>query len=80
MFNVSKAKRDAFKRFLVRHPNVNAVYRINHSYDCLVEVVFKGMKELEGFVDDVKEKFSVRPRHTFDVVDAIKEDSALEVK
>ncbi len=61
--------------FLVKHCNVNSVYKINNGYDYLAECVFPNIKELEDFVDNVEMRFKVRKCETYFIIEDIKRES-----
>ncbi|MAF37106.1 hypothetical protein CL622_08385 [archaeon] len=71
VYTICKSKRSRLRAYLLEHPNVNSVYRINHKYDFLIEVVFKDILAQESFVDRTEDLFSVRPKHMFYVVESI---------
>ena len=71
VFGVNKTKREEMKKFFVTSENVNAVIRINHKYDFLVELVFSDIQQLEFFLDRVDERFGTRPKHIFYVVEDV---------
>ena len=77
VFSINKKKRDDLKNFLLSSNNVNSLFRINHRYDFLVELVFRDIQELENFMDHVDEWFSIRPKHIFYVIDSIAKELIL---
>lgn len=52
LFKVVKERREDFQRFLMQHPRVNSVFRINNGYDFLVEAVFVGLHDLDSFFEE----------------------------
>ena len=77
VYRVCKANKKALRKYLHTHPNVNSVYRINHKYDFLVELVFDGLLAQEEFIDKTDELFSTRPHHIFYVVEVLHREKAL---
>ena len=56
---VFKSKdRDALKKFLLDHPNVNSVYRTSQDFDFFVETVFPNMLGFENFMEAVNDLVS----------------------
>ena len=77
VYSVSRANKKALRKYLHAHPNVNSVYRINHKYDFLVELVFDGLLAQEEFIDKTDELFGTRPTHIFYVVDILSREKVL---
>ena len=46
ILKVARLHRDGLKGFLVNHPNVNCVFKINNEYDFMVEAVFRNIKDV----------------------------------
>ena len=63
--------------FLVKHQNVNSVYKINNGYDFMIDGIFRNMRELEDFLEAVQEKFRIKRQETFFVIDDIKREAFL---
>jgi len=73
-----KAKPDArlkLKSFLMIHPNVNSLYRINNGYDFLVETIFKNILELEEFIESVEKM--VKVKQVYYVIEDLKREEFL---
>ena len=71
VFSIARERREELKKFFMSSPNVNALYRINHKFDFLVDMVFKDIQDLEDFFDKVDDEFAVRPKHIFYVVNEV---------
>ena len=80
VFSIPKAKRKSLKEFLKKSPSVNSIYKINHRYDFLAELVFENIKGLEDFLDQIDDKFSIRPKHVFYVVTPLTNETFLKRK
>ena len=63
--------------YLLNHPNVNSLYKINNGFDFQVELVFRHMQELEEFLDLFSRRFAVKQIITFYLIDEIKKESFL---
>jgi hypothetical protein len=61
----------------VKSLNVNSVYKINNGFHFLAECIFRDVKELEEFVDQIDERFSVRSKEVHYIIDDIKRESFL---
>ncbi len=73
-FKVDKEKRGAFREYLVRHQNINSVFKINNGYDFLVEAIFKHIKDMENFLEAIEERFDVRERKVYYLIEDIKRE------
>jgi len=74
---IGKEDKLAAKDYLAKHQNINSLLKINNGYDFLVDVVFRHMKELEDFLDDLKARFKVDECHVYYIIDEIKQESFL---
>ncbi len=74
---VNKDQRDDLREYLTRHYNVNSVYKINNGFDFLVEGVFRSIKDLEDFIEGLDEKFRIRSKQIYYIVEDIKREDFL---
>jgi len=77
ILKVEKSDRDEIKSLLTTNHNVNSLYRINNGYDFMFEAIFRNMKDLEDFIGNLEEKFSIIEKHVYYVIDDIKEEEFL---
>ena len=77
VLRVDKKQRDALKEYLSRSQHVNSVYRITNGYDFLVEGVFRSIKEQEEFIEKIEERFDIKDKKSFFVIDDIKREEFL---
>jgi DNA-binding Lrp family transcriptional regulator len=75
VFRIKKEDRARMQNHLLKHPNVNSVYKINNGYDFLVETVFKQLKDVDDFMEKVEEKFKILEKKVYYII----EDIAREV-
>ena len=71
---VNKSKREGLKDFLLRHANVNSVYKINNGYDYWVETIFRNIRELEDFAELLEQKFNIKKEIHY-IIDDIKREA-----
>jgi len=71
---VNKDDRKEIKEFLTRNHNVNSVYKINNGYDFLLEGIFRNIKDLEDFIESLDEKFRIRSKQVFYIVEDVKRE------
>lgn len=74
---VNKSDREKLRSYLGKHFNVNTVYKINNGYDFLAEVIFKELKQMEDFVEELEEKFKIRGKNIFYIIEDIKRENFL---
>lgn len=77
VLKVGKQHLEQAKVYLLNHPNVNSLYKVNNGFDFQVELVFRHMQELEEFLDLLSKKFAVKQIITFYLIDEIKKESFL---
>jgi DNA-binding Lrp family transcriptional regulator len=75
VFRIRKENREEMQRYLLKHPNVNSVYKINNGYDFLIETVFRELKEVDEFLEKTDERFKVHEKKVYYII----EDIAREV-
>ncbi len=75
VLRVKKEDKQNLQGYLLRHPNINAVYKINNGYDFMLEAVFKELRDLDDFIDKLDEKFKISEKHIYYII----EDVAREV-
>jgi len=77
MISSSKEDRDKLRGFLVSYPRINSLFKINNGYDFLAEGVFKNIKKLEEFLELLEEKFCIKDKKVFYIIDEVKRESFL---
>lgn len=71
VFRIRKDQRQEMQQHLLKHPNVNSVYKINNGYDFLVETVFKDLKDADDFIEKVDERFKVHEKNVYYIIEDI---------
>lgn len=71
---VDKDKRDEVQNHLLKHPNINSLFKINNGYDFMVEAIFKNIKDLGNFLEDLDEKFDVKEKQVYYVIEDLKRE------
>ncbi|MDK2907656.1 MAG: hypothetical protein PWQ87_114 [Candidatus Woesearchaeota archaeon] len=80
MLKVSSSQRDALKKYLQNHENVNNLYKINNGFDFLFEAVFKSIEEAEEFIDNLEEQFEFKRMDVHYITSDIKREGFLSSK
>ena len=74
---VEREDKEGLKSFLIKHPSVNSVYKINNGFDFMIEGIFRQIKDLEEFVDYLESKFRIREKNTFFIIEDLKREEFL---
>jgi Lrp/AsnC family transcriptional regulator, leucine-responsive regulatory protein len=77
LLRVDKEHREALKEYLVKHMNVNSVSKINNNYDFFAEMVFREIRELEDFLESLEDRFKVKSKQVFYVIEDLKREEFL---
>ena len=77
ILKVNKNDRESMKEFLMKHNSINSAFKINNGYDFLIEAIFSNIKEVEDFTDLLEEKFSIKAKQVFYVIDDLKKEEFL---
>lgn len=71
VLRVRKEDREVLKKYLLKHQNVNSVYKINNGYDFLVEAVFKELRGLEEFTETLEARFRIKEKKVYYIIEDI---------
>lgn len=77
IFKVERSQKDEFSSELEKCRFVNNLQRINNGFDYLCEAVFRNMKDLEEFLEDLEEKFRIRQKQVYYHIEDIKREEFL---
>ena len=77
LIKVDRENRLNLKDYLTKHKNVNSVFRINNNFDYMFEAIFKNIKELEDFLENIDVKFNIQNKEVFYIIEDIKKESFL---
>ncbi len=66
-----REEREEVKEYLMKNQNVNSLYKINNGYDFLTEVVFRDLAELDKFIEDIEDRFRLREKKIYYIIDEI---------
>jgi DNA-binding Lrp family transcriptional regulator len=76
-FKIDRGDKESFKDYLLKHPSVNSVYRINNGYDFMLEGVFKQIVDMEDFIEKIEERFNVLEKNSFYIIEDLKREAFL---
>ena len=77
ILKVKKEDRAAVREFLIKHKSVNSAFKINNGYDFSIEAIFRNIKEVEEFIELLDEKFRIKSKQVFYVIDELKKEEFL---
>ncbi len=73
ILKVAIQNRGRLKEFLEKNQHVNSLYRLGNGFDFLAECVFRHMRGLNDFLEDLEE-FKVKQMKEFYILDEIKKE------
>jgi DNA-binding Lrp family transcriptional regulator len=71
MLKIAVEHRDAVKALLLKHQNVNSLYKVNNGYDYQAELVFHHIKDLEDFLEMLEAKYKVQQKTIYFIIEDI---------
>ena len=74
LIGANRENKEDLQKFLVKHPRVNTIYRINNGYDFLIETVFKNMNEMDDFMKSLEEYEPLQKKEFFIMEDLKREE------
>ena len=77
---LKKKQKEEVKEFLQKCFNVNSLFKINNGYDFLIDAIFKNVKDVEEFIEEIEDKFAVAELRTYYVIDEITREHFLSDK
>lgn len=77
LLKVGKKDREKVREMLSKSEHVNSVYKITNGYDFLVEGIFRSLKELEAFSENLEERFQITKKNVYFIIDDIKREKFL---
>ncbi len=75
MLSIGKHDKEAAREHLKKSQNVNSIYKINNGFDFLVEVVFRNINDLDGFIESLDSKFDIKQKKVHYIIDDIKREA-----
>ncbi len=78
LLKVGKEDKEALKAYLLKNHNINSFYRINNGYDFMIEGIFKNIKEMEEFLENLEGKFTIEKKEYFYIIDDMKREAFME--
>ncbi len=77
MLRVQKEEKRALENYLLYHPHINSLYRINNGYDFMMEVIFSTLFQFEQFLDKLESHFPILETQCYHVIEDLKREEFL---
>ncbi|MBT3323557.1 Lrp/AsnC family transcriptional regulator [archaeon] len=77
LFKVERKQKEELKEILQANFHTNKLYKVNNGFDYIAELIFKDMRDLENFLDEIKSDFNMEDMKTFYVIDELIEEDFL---
>jgi DNA-binding Lrp family transcriptional regulator len=74
-FKVDIEDKETLKEHLMKHGSCNSVLKINNGYDFMIEGVFREIKEMEDFLEELEQKFKILEKTTFYIIEDLKKEA-----
>lgn len=79
VLRVDQKFKEEIQEHLKKNFNVNSIYRINNGYDFMIEAIFRHLKELEDFLENLENKYKIKEKKVFYIIDEIQRESFMTV-
>ena len=66
--------KERLKTHLLCNERVNTVFKINNGWDFMIETVHRNIKELDGFLEKLKEDYNVKEQEIHYLIDEVKRE------
>lgn len=77
VIKVNKDDKRALKTLLMKHQNINSVYKLGDGFDFMVEGIFRSLKEVEDFSDLLDTQLRVEKKKIYYIIEDIKREEVL---
>jgi DNA-binding Lrp family transcriptional regulator len=74
MLKAGKNEKEELGEFLMKNEKINSVFKITNGFDYFVEGIFRTIKELEDFLEIIDDKFCVKKKSVFFIIQEIKRE------
>lgn len=77
-FAVRVRKKEELSNFLIKHANINTIYKINKNMDFYFEAIFSNVKELYSFTERLKD-FDLKVLKEYPVAEELKKEEFFSI-
>jgi DNA-binding Lrp family transcriptional regulator len=74
LLKADKKHKDKLKQYLHFNQNTNSVYKVNNGWDYIIETIHKNIKELDQFLEQLQQKFTIRDLQIHYLIDDVKKE------
>jgi Lrp/AsnC family transcriptional regulator, leucine-responsive regulatory protein len=74
---VNLKDREGLKNYLYNHPCVNSLFKINNGFDYMIEGVFRQVKDMEIFLEDLEKRFKIEEEKSFYIIEDYKREGCM---
>jgi len=75
LVRVDKKDREAIKKYLSNNPSVNSILKVSNGFDFMIEGVFRNIKDLEEFNEELDERFKIKKKDYYFVIEEVKREA-----
>ena len=72
--SVGRDRREELKKYLMQHPNINSLYRIDFGPDFIAEAIFQDNSKLQEFLDYIDTTFRIDEVKTYNISQELKKE------
>lgn len=69
-----KNNKEELQKFLLKHPKVNNVFKINNGFDFVIEAVFKNLNDMNEFLKQL-ERYEIIDKKEFFILEDLKREA-----
>jgi len=77
MIKANPTNKDQLMEYLMKHNNVNTLFKINNGFDFMIDIIFGNVRDLEQFVEDLDERFKMKTKIVYYVVEELMQEEFL---
>ncbi len=74
LLKVKREEREQVKEYLIKNQHINTAHKINSGWDFMFEGIFRHIKDLEEFLEVLEDKFKVKQRQVYYIIEDIKRE------
>lgn len=71
ILKVDRGDRESVRAFLSASKQVNNLYKINNGFDFMIDGVFQYLQDLEKFVEELEDQFSIKDKQVYYVIEEV---------
>lgn len=73
-FAIGKKQKKEFIELMMKRDNVNSLYKVNNGFDCMAELIFKNLKEMEDFMDYLENNYVIKRKEVHYIIEDLKRE------